>query len=169
MLAMFNFVMIFALMLFILPFAKVTHVVPTTYTEAPVAKQVEKAAPKVSDKELRCLAENVYHEARGEGHQGMMAVAKVTLNRVATVGFPDTICGVVHQASQFSWTLSPTTIRDRTAFEHALGIARTALHIEEDITNGALFFHTIQIKKPRWAHSLEESIVLNNHVFYKGR
>ena len=63
---------------------------------------------------LTCLALNVYHEARGEPTAGQYAVAKVTMNRVASKHYPDTICQVVFQknwdwlrrryVSAFSWT-----------------------------------------------------------------
>ncbi|MGZ9034938.1 MAG: hypothetical protein ACXW25_11110, partial [Rhodospirillales bacterium] len=43
--------------------------------------------------ELRCLALNVYWEARSESALGRLAVAAVTLNRVAHRDFPGTICG----------------------------------------------------------------------------
>lgn len=42
-----------------------------------------------------CLALNVYHEARSENYDGQMAVAQVTLNRVASEKYPDSICDVV--------------------------------------------------------------------------
>ena len=56
-------------------------------------------------KEARCLAENIYHEARDQGTAGWLAVAAVTLNRVTDDRFPNTICGVVFQAETIeSWT-----------------------------------------------------------------
>ena len=54
--------------------------------------------------ELRCLTDNVYHEARGEGAQGQYAVMFATLGRVLDKRFPNSICGVLHQRMQFSWT-----------------------------------------------------------------
>ncbi|HIE75488.1 MAG TPA: cell wall hydrolase, partial [Gammaproteobacteria bacterium] len=54
--------------------------------------------------EVGCLALNIYHEARGESHDGQVAVAAVTLNRMQSASYPDTVCGVVWQPHQFSWT-----------------------------------------------------------------
>ena len=64
--------------------------------------------------EARCLAENIYHEARNQGTAGWLAVASVTLNRVADRRFPNTICGVVFQAeTKESWkTKSKKNIPD---------------------------------------------------------
>jgi spore germination cell wall hydrolase CwlJ-like protein len=54
--------------------------------------------------EVRCLAENIYHEARNQGTAGWLAVASVTFNRVTDRRFPNTICGVVFQAeTKESW------------------------------------------------------------------
>ena len=58
-------------------------------------------------KELNCLAENIYYEAGSESFEGKLAVAQVTLNRVASGQFANSICAVVHQKTgetyQFSW------------------------------------------------------------------
>jgi len=52
----------------------------------------------ITTEEAFCLAENVYHEAKGENLAGKSAVAHVTLNRVAHKKYPNTICGVTKQA-----------------------------------------------------------------------
>src|SRR3954453_10045701 len=63
---------------------------------------------------IACLALNVYFEARGEPEAGQYAVAEVTMNRVASPYYPDTVCDVVYQknwdsirgryVAAFSWT-----------------------------------------------------------------
>ena len=63
------------------------------------------------EKQLQCLAYNIYWEAASEPFEGKVAVAQVTVNRVMSGRFPDTVCGVVHQKTtlynkvvcQFSW------------------------------------------------------------------
>ena len=47
--------------------------------------------------EIKCMAMNIYHEARNESLAGKVAVILVTMNRVADKRFPNTICGVVHE------------------------------------------------------------------------
>jgi len=42
-----------------------------------------------------CLALNVYFEARSEAVNAQFAVAQVTMNRVLSNKYPDTVCGVV--------------------------------------------------------------------------
>lgn len=50
-----------------------------------------------TQREVQCLTENLYHEARSDGYAGMYAVAMVTLNRVADPRYPDDVCDVVYQ------------------------------------------------------------------------
>ena len=60
--------------------------------------------PKVNEKSIECLAMNMYHEARGQGTAGLLAVSSVVMNRVADERFPNTICGVIKQAqTRPSW------------------------------------------------------------------
>ena len=52
----------------------------------------------------KCLALNMYHEARGQGTAGVFAVAAVVFNRVNDSRFPNTICEVVYQGpTRESW------------------------------------------------------------------
>mgnify|MGYP003314693505 CR=1 FL=1 len=59
--------------------------------------------------EMYCLAKNIYFESRDQPYIGRLAVAQVTMNRVKSEEFPDTICDVVTQGGerkhrcQFSW------------------------------------------------------------------
>ena len=56
------------------------------------------------DPHALCLALNMFFEARDQDFEGMMMVADVTIERVEDKRFPDSICGVVWQRKQFSWT-----------------------------------------------------------------
>jgi spore germination cell wall hydrolase CwlJ-like protein len=119
--------------------------------------------------EIVCLAENLYYEARGEGDVGMLAVAKVTLNRVASAKFPKTVCDVVHQNAQFSWTLKPHTVSDKGAYSRALAIAIGVYGAKDviDLTHGSLYYHATNIKTPYWAVGFNKSVVIGNHIFYE--
>lgn len=61
----------------------------------------------LTEEDRKCLAENVYHEARGEPAEGRFAVMFTTLSRMLspTKEFPKSVCGVVYQPWQFSWTM----------------------------------------------------------------
>jgi spore germination cell wall hydrolase CwlJ-like protein len=62
-----------------------------------ITANAEETLTPATQKQLTCLAQNIYYEARSEEFDGKVAVAQVTLNRANSGKFPDTICGVVHQ------------------------------------------------------------------------
>ena len=61
------------------------------------AKAISFVSMKQRDKELKCLANNIYYEAGGENFEGKVAVAQVTINRTQDENFPNDVCGVVYQ------------------------------------------------------------------------
>lgn len=54
--------------------------------------------------EAFCLTQNIYHEARGETLEGKIAIGFVTINRAQSPNFPNSICDVVYDDCQFSWS-----------------------------------------------------------------
>ena len=123
-------------------------------------------ADRDPDPGVSCLAANVYHEARGESLEGQRAVADVTLNRVADRRWPNTLCEVVWQPYQFSWThdgLSDAT-PDSRAYQRAIGVARDA--IREGPRMEATHYHAAYTK-PYWADKLEYIETIGLHLFYK--
>jgi len=116
-----------------------------------------------------CLARNIYFEARGESTQGQIAVAQVTMNRVHSSRYPNTVCEVVYQRRQFSWThtVRDQTPRDAEAWERAQHLAEQV--IEEQVgdpTNGATHYHTRSVN-PSWARQLRRTVDIGVHRFYK--
>jgi cell wall hydrolase len=111
-----------------------------------------------------CLALNIYHEARGEPVDGQIAVAQVTLNRVASPDYPDTVCEVVYDHKQFSWTINPPKVTEPDAYELAFFIASNMDQFD-DFTQGALYYYTGP--DPYWASSFELVGQIGNHKFMK--
>ena len=50
--------------------------------------------------ELYCLSKNIYFESRNQPTLGQIAVGQVTMNRVNSPRFPNTVCGVVRQGGE---------------------------------------------------------------------
>lgn len=126
------------------------------------------APPQLDPKELECLALNVYHEARGERVEGQIAVAQVTINRVNHHKFPGTICEVVYQPKQFSWThlIKDHTPKETKAYENAMVIARDVMIGNvDDPTHGAVYYHASYVN-PNWADFMDLSKVIGSHLFY---
>lgn len=128
------------------------------------------AETSFNQREMVCLANNIYHEARGENVKGWEAVAHVTLNRVNHEDFPNTICRVVHQKDngtcQFSWACSKDSkIKNPEIYQDILDFARKFLsHRPKDITLGSLYYHSTRVRR---FSGLSKTIHLNGHVFYK--
>lgn len=129
----------------------------------------------LADKSVKCLAENVYYESRGESLQGQIAVANVTLTRL-NEGYARSICGVVKQRNpngcQFEWVCRPgLTVPTGIAWTQAVGVALVVLNEGkrvEDPTNGASHFHATHIDwQPAW-HRVNNSVrQIGNHIFYR--
>ena len=126
---------------------------------------------------LNCLAKNVYHEARGEPIDGQYAVAEVTMNRVASKHYPNTVCEVVYQAnfdvirkrnvSAFSWTeLNLTAPVNRKTWNRAWRIAEEVFdNRAQPRVEGALFYHARYIR-PRWSRRKRHIAKIGRHIFY---
>ena len=121
-------------------------------------------------RELKCLAEAVYFESRGEPLTGQLAVARVIINRSASPLFPDDYCSVVTQPSQFSFVRggripAPNTGSD--AWARATKIARVA-HQDQwaSAVGDSLYFHAEHVR-PRWANRKTARATIDSHVFYR--
>jgi spore germination cell wall hydrolase CwlJ-like protein len=157
------------------PFVAIGTFVYIGYSDQ-LAARLEAYQKRAAD--LHCLAENVYHEARGESFKGQMAVAEVTLNRVASPYFPDTICEVVHEArwdpirrrmvGAFSWTEIENQRTPRGAAWREAKAAAEAVYDREysPVVPGALYYHATYIK-PKWARQKRTVATIGNHVFYR--
>lgn len=111
--------------------------------------------------ETQCLAEVLHHEARGEPVRGQLAVAQVVLNRTQHVQYPHTICQVVYQPHQFSWTHKH---RAHQLPQHTVALATTILLRGYALRNfTATHFHYRGVQ-PHW--NLPRTTRIHNHVFY---
>jgi spore germination cell wall hydrolase CwlJ-like protein len=127
-------------------------------------------------RDLDCLTQAVYYEARGESARGQAAVAQVVLNRVRHPAFPKTICAVVFQGAgghktdcQFSFVCDGSMRRtlDNGAWDQARHIAARALSgvVLADIGN-ATHFHATYLGE-QWGDGLVRVATVGMHVFYK--
>lgn len=132
---------------------------------------------EVRNKQLECLARNIYYEAKGEPFEGKVAVAQVTINRAESGLFPNDICKVVYQKNviydkvlcQFSWYCEgPSKIppKHTAAFKESEIVARQVLleGFRLPSLNNALYFHAKHIN-PQWKR--EKVAVIGGHIFYK--
>jgi N-acetylmuramoyl-L-alanine amidase len=126
-------------------------------------------------KELECLAKNMYHEAKGEGGLGWLAVGMVTINRAQSNRYPNKICDVVYQNNgkvyQFSWagTKKKLTKPKKELYNEIYQLAVLIfLHHQHmhDVTDNALFFHADYVD-PYWNKKMKKTAKIGRHIFYK--
>lgn len=111
-----------------------------------------------------CLALNVYHEARGEPLDGQVAVAQVTMNRVASKRYPNTVCEVVYQKSQFSWTRHNPPVTEPAELMKAFFLV-LQLDTFDNFTGGATHYYAHNKTTPYWSSKLTLVGSLGNHTF----
>jgi spore germination cell wall hydrolase CwlJ-like protein len=124
-------------------------------------------------REIDCLALNIYREAGIEKTEGKIAVALVTMNRLKSSAFPSTICRVVNQRTakvcQFSWVCMSKLPRiDKNIYNYSKAIAIKVFlnhNLIEDFTGGALFYHADYVN-PKWKR-LQVTTKIGRHIFYK--
>ena len=114
------------------------------------------------------MADNLHHEARVDGMRGMEAVATVVMNRVSDSRWPDNVCDVVYQPSQFSWTLEKRLVNMKVEHDwQTLAVARMALQGGLiDKTDESTHYHAVYVQ-PYWAKVYEFTVQVEQHLFYK--
>jgi len=140
-------------------------------------------------KQLTCLYDNIYHEARNQPIVGQMAVMYVTLNRVDDSRFPNTICEVVMQGPHrrswkdltklvpirhqchFSWYCDGKSdeVTDQAAYDAIRYMVNEILMGSVkifDITEGATHYHADYVS-PSWANTKTKTVEIEDHIFYR--
>lgn len=128
------------------------------------------------EKNLKCLALNIYREAGHEPFEGKVGVAQVVMNRTKNPDFPNTVCDVVYQKNtitgkivcQFSWYCD-STIKllpvDKEAYQESYRVAKMVMveNFELEILKTALYYHADYIN-PNW--KLKKITKIGAHIFY---
>lgn len=121
---------------------------------------------------VMCLALNMYYEARSENYAAKLAVAQVTLNRVASKKYPDTVCDVVWQKGpQFSWTLDGKSDipKEKKAWDSALELSKLILENPKRMlvtcVDDAVHYHADYVS-PRWSAKMKRLCKVGSHIFY---
>ena len=135
---------------------------------------------KLAEGEKLCLAQAIYHEARGESREGQLAVANVIINRAFSSKYPSTICGVVFQNAdkgrykcQFTFACDGRSDmgRERAAWNRSIKMAEDAFYEFQRggrpgvLPESTLFYHTTAVA-PRWSHTFRRVAAIGSHIFY---
>jgi spore germination cell wall hydrolase CwlJ-like protein len=126
-----------------------------------------------SKEDIYWMAKNVYYEAGNQSGDGLLAVMHVTMNRVNDGRFGNSIKEVVTQKTgnvcQFSWYCSKSLKYDDKKFLEVYEFVKAVLpflHLVEDATEGALYFHATYVK-PYWSKIKQRTIKIGDHIFYR--
>lgn len=132
---------------------------------------------EVRERQLACLAKNIYYEAGSEPFEGKVAVAQVTINRVESGQFPNDICKTIYQKNvfyekvvcQFSWYCDrAATVRPihKGNYEESMTAAKKVLleGFRLPSLESALYYHADYVN-PGWRK--EKVAKIGRHIFYK--
>lgn len=113
-----------------------------------------------------CLAQNLYFEAAFEPYEALEAVAATVFNRINANGYPNTVCGVIYQKYQYSWTLDIHKWK-RTPPASFVIMARKFLEERAILAESypVTHFHRVDID-PKWAQTLTYVATFGQHKFY---
>ena len=156
----------------VLAIALLFTLIPLPAQEQPLPTSTQVSASL--QRQVMCLAKNIYYESAMESYEGKLAVAQVTINRTNNSSFPSDFCSVVYQKTgsicQFSWTcLKDLAIKNKYAWEECLMIAKMALtdnSLHDELAkSNALFYHATYIH-PGWTN-IRVVMRIGNHIFYR--
>lgn len=148
------------------PLPSLTHDAPhaAIQTGLPVLKPAR--TPHTPTDSVFCLAQNLYFEAHNEPLDGLEAVAATVFNRMTLHIYPHSVCAVVYQPFQYSWTLDLNNWQRRPPTEY-MELARTFLR--DRFVLQALYpathFHRLDIT-PSWSKTLVFVGQYGQHRFY---
>jgi spore germination cell wall hydrolase CwlJ-like protein len=120
--------------------------------------------------DMKCLAQAVYFESRGEPIEGQLAVAEVVINRAKSGLYPDNYCDVVTQPAQFSFVRHgriPSVNEASAAWQKAKAIAEIAQqNLWQTKAADALYFHATYVN-PSWSRQKVQLAQIDTHIFYR--
>jgi spore germination cell wall hydrolase CwlJ-like protein len=124
-----------------------------------------------NNKDLKCLAQNIFFEAGTESMLGKIAVGQVTVNRVKIGHWGETVCDVVNAKDQFSWTNRDDLSIDKHSRNYRDSILAAKKVLQERkrlrILRSALFYHADYVR-PYWADKNQKVVKIEKHIFYNG-
>jgi len=157
----------------------VTHEKLTTLQARKEAVPYQFATVKDRERQLKCMAQNIYWEAASEPAEGKLAVAQVVLNRAESGQFPQDPCQVIHQKNivyskvicQFSWLCENNYLTKPVYQKHwdeSYDAAKMVLleGFRLPALREALYYHADYVN-PNWKK--EKVAKIGRHIFYKDR
>lgn len=139
-----------------------------------IEQQDVKLGPR-DKQEIKCLREALWHEARGEGEEGLKAVLTVIINRKNHPDYPATFCRVIRQPRQFSYLdevqrlePKPKSQQEKHLLDKIEELAHDAVtaRFNRTLPAATLWYHSSKVK-PGWARAKIKVKVVGRHLFYR--
>lgn len=143
------------------------------------AQPYEFVSLKERERQLKCMADNIYYEAAMEPAEGKIAVAQIVMNRVAHPEFPKDPCKVIYQKNtftnavvcQFTWLCDGSVNRRpirQDLWDESYRAAQMVMMegFRLPSLEHALFYHADYVN-PQWKKEVVAKI--GRHIFYKPR
>lgn len=145
--------------------------------KGPITMTGSDITAEVRERQLVCLARNIYYEAGNEPFEGKVAVAQVTLNRMESGVFPNDVCKVVYQKNtiyektvcQFSWYCDRAAVVrpiHREVYNESMEVAKKVLLEGFRLPSlvDAMYYHADYVN-PGWKKTKIAKV--GRHIFYK--
>ena len=126
--------------------------------------------------EKQCLTAALWHEARGEGLQGIKAVASVIENRKQSPQYPSTYCKIIKQHKQFSFVQDGKPIHkleqqvkpsEKEVFALVSSLAEQMLQGRfKPVLPARVLHYTTHAVSNQWTAKMQVVAKVGNHRFY---
>lgn len=147
------------------------------YLKSQAQQSGEVVTVRDRERQLKCMADNIYYEAAMEPAEGKLAVGQVVMNRVAHPAFPKDPCQVIYQRNvfyqnvicQFTWLCDGSVGRKPVQpkqYEESMQAAKMVLleGFRLPSLKEAIYYHADYVN-PKWNH--QQVAKIGRHVFYK--
>ena len=131
---------------------------------------------RAKQREKQCLTAALWHEARGEGLQGIKAVASVIENRRQSQQYPSTYCKIIKQHKQFSFVLEGKPIHkleqqvkpsEKEVFALVSSLAEQMLQGRfKPVLPARVLHYTTHAVSNQWTAKMQVVAKVGNHRFY---
>ncbi len=120
---------------------------------------------KKQQDELKCMICNNIAEAHNQSFEGQVLVGISVLKRVLSADYPNSVCDVIYQKFQYSWTIFPQnysiTVSQFDKLKEAFLVAKAEVNKYPCLTH----YHNNEVL-PDWHDDYNFNRVEGDHFFY---
>ncbi len=115
---------------------------------------------------FQCMMCNCHLEAGNQSYEGKVAVNRVVMTRARMSSYPNSVCGVIYQRAQFSWTLQRST-RNKTISGSAYNNCYNSVREAYNSTGHFASHYHANYVSPGWRRGCSGRFTIGAHHFYR--